>query len=305
MVQLAMIGMAKEEGMFRKAIKSTARLKEWPAPIELGEAADMGTAQQAAGELPLILCVSGATGLHAAWVIPALQAGMQVVCEQPLCLTPAAAWQIIETAKYSGGKSVLLFNPLLSYLPFTLLRQQLAAGGTDASFSLAIRLGTSATLDEYPDGGLLYLAAEWIDLVTWLFGSAKAQDIRFLPTAPESSGETGGTASVETARGQGTISWERKGDDSSSASLQIQVNGRELEFSMQQGELRLYLPEQADYRDELAEFLSAPVPLSELYESQFTTVLQALEQPTDSVRDPFGALDTVMLLDNLYKALPR
>src|SRR5205823_14892938 len=42
------------------------------------------------------------TGLHAEYAIKALQAGRDVVCNAPLCITSSAAWQILETARYTG-----------------------------------------------------------------------------------------------------------------------------------------------------------------------------------------------------------
>ncbi|HZI00493.1 MAG TPA: Gfo/Idh/MocA family oxidoreductase [Flavisolibacter sp.] len=44
--------------------------------------------------------ISSPTGYHAEHAIKALQAGFDVIVAAPLCITTAATWQIIETAKY-------------------------------------------------------------------------------------------------------------------------------------------------------------------------------------------------------------
>src|SRR5215204_5381246 len=47
-----------------------------------------------------IIVVCTPNGLHAEHSIKSLQAGKDVLCEKPLCLTSAAAWQIINTEKF-------------------------------------------------------------------------------------------------------------------------------------------------------------------------------------------------------------
>lgn len=55
-----------------------------------------------------IVCICTPTGYHAEHCIKSLQAGKHVLCEKPFCITGAAAWQIIETAKFSRKKLVLV-----------------------------------------------------------------------------------------------------------------------------------------------------------------------------------------------------
>ncbi len=53
----------------------------------------------------VVICTP--TGYHAEAIIKSLQAGKHVICESPLCLTTAGAWQIMETEKYCNRKVLL------------------------------------------------------------------------------------------------------------------------------------------------------------------------------------------------------
>ena len=53
-----------------------------------------------------IISICTPNGFHAEHSIKSLQAGKHVLCEKPLCITSAAAWQIIETEKFSQEKTV-------------------------------------------------------------------------------------------------------------------------------------------------------------------------------------------------------
>ncbi|GAB4091786.1 hypothetical protein GCM10028786_07120 [Flaviaesturariibacter terrae] len=69
------------------------------APLSFGHIDDL----LASSDVPAVW-LHTRTGLHAEYAIKALQAGRDVICNAPLCITSSAAWQILETAKYTGRK---------------------------------------------------------------------------------------------------------------------------------------------------------------------------------------------------------
>lgn len=106
-----------------------------------------------------IALVCTPNGLHAEHIIKMLQAGKHLVCEQPLCLTAAAAWQIVETEKFTRRK-LFLFPQWEPEGIDALAAEVISACGAINSFSIkAVR---SADADKewktksFPGGGLLY-----------------------------------------------------------------------------------------------------------------------------------------------------
>src|SRR5438270_10434636 len=55
-----------------------------------------------------VVSICTPNGLHAEHSIKSLQAGKHVLCEKPLCLTSAAAWQIIDTAYFFKRKIIVV-----------------------------------------------------------------------------------------------------------------------------------------------------------------------------------------------------
>jgi predicted dehydrogenase len=125
-----------------------------------------------------IVVICTPTGYHAEHIIKSLQAGRHVVTENPLCLTTAAAWQIIETEKFCRRKIFVvkpaLYNAVLQELKTILLQEGL---GKICSFHLSCIQNLP---DEYytewrgkifPAGGTLYSQFKnYIDTLLWLFG---------------------------------------------------------------------------------------------------------------------------------------
>jgi hypothetical protein len=54
------------------------------------------------------ILIATPTGYHAEQAIKALQAGFDVLVASPLCLTTAAVWQMIETAKFSRQQLLVI-----------------------------------------------------------------------------------------------------------------------------------------------------------------------------------------------------
>lgn len=131
-----------------------------------------------------IVAVCSPNGFHAEHIIKSLQAGKDVLTEKPLCLTKAAAWQIIETEKFCRKKLFVVksarYNPILQQLKKVMDENSL---GKLYSFHLNCiwNRGDDYYTDWkgklFPDGGTLYNQfSHYIDVMLWLFG--EVEDIK-------------------------------------------------------------------------------------------------------------------------------
>lgn len=125
-----------------------------------------------------VLSVCTPNGFHAEHAIKALQAGKHVLCEKPLCITSAAAWQMLETEKFSRKRLFVVkstrYNPLLQQLKKHIENNEL---GQVYSFQLNCFWNrpdsyyTDWRGKAFPDGGTLYTQfSHYIDALLWLFG---------------------------------------------------------------------------------------------------------------------------------------
>lgn len=125
-----------------------------------------------------IVSICTPNGYHAEHSIKSLQAGKHVLCEKPLCITSAAAWQIIETEKFSRRKLFVVkstrFNPLLKQLQKLIVSKEL---GEVYSFQLSCFWSRPVAYysewrgKKFPDGGTLYTQfSHYIDALLWLLG---------------------------------------------------------------------------------------------------------------------------------------
>ncbi|HEU4470037.1 MAG TPA: Gfo/Idh/MocA family oxidoreductase [Flavisolibacter sp.] len=163
-----------------------------------------------------IVCVCTPAGLHAEHIIKSLQAGRNVISESPLCLTKAAAWQMIETEKFCGRRLV----PYEAYHSYRLpagLETKITAAH---SFELICHDradeqedGNSWQLQRFPGGGRLYTSfCREIDLLVKLFGLPAivkgSTGGQISPSATENNGE----AEMQMANGsKGRLAWATGG----------------------------------------------------------------------------------------------
>ncbi|RYY65285.1 MAG: Gfo/Idh/MocA family oxidoreductase [Chitinophagaceae bacterium] len=137
-----------------------ALVQDLPMPDDTRDAfvVAAGDAPPSFSHIDELLAASGAplvwlhtrTGLHAEYAIKALQAGRDVVCNAPLCLTSSAAWQILETARYTGRK-LLVINHCSRFW-----RQAARELGTLRSVHAWARATDVPGGTRFPDGGHLY-----------------------------------------------------------------------------------------------------------------------------------------------------
>ncbi|MES2882063.1 MAG: Gfo/Idh/MocA family oxidoreductase [Bacteroidota bacterium] len=163
--------------------------------------------------------ISTPNGLHAEHCIKALQAGVDVICETPVCLTTAAIWQIIETAKFCR-KNVWVIDRNFSNQA-VLLENELATGGTITGFYLQHRYRQQANdwrNSMFPGGGILYTQLHSLfNMLIKLLGPVETA--KGFVDSTETYFELEGEVNLLQAAGVvGTINWS---DKNSTDQLQI------------------------------------------------------------------------------------
>ena len=125
-----------------------------------------------------VLAVCTPNGLHALHSIQALQNGLNVLCEKPLCLTAIEGRKMISEAKLADKKLYVVkqnrYNP-----PILFLKELLKENKLGKIFSFQINCFWNRPLAYYTgwkgtkelDGGTLYTQfSHFIDLLYWLLG---------------------------------------------------------------------------------------------------------------------------------------
>ena len=165
-----------------------------------------------------VVAVCTPNGLHAEHTIKSLQSRKHVLCEKPLCLTKAAAWQIIETEKFCRRKLFVVkstrYNPILQEL-----KKRITEGKLGKIYSFQVSCFWNRPDDYYtdwrgkkfPDGGTLYTQfSHYIDAMLWLFGDITEVKGFGKNAAHQTSieFEDCGVVAFQTANGTlGTINW--------------------------------------------------------------------------------------------------
>jgi UDP-N-acetyl-2-amino-2-deoxyglucuronate dehydrogenase len=131
-----------------------------------------------------VVSICTPNGLHAEHILKSLQANKHVLCEKPMCITGAAAWQILETEKFSRKKLFIVkasrYNTHLQHI-----KKLLQNGSLGEVFSFDLKCFWNRPPEYYtdwkgkafPDGGTLYTQfSHYIDALLWLFGNI--QDVK-------------------------------------------------------------------------------------------------------------------------------
>ena len=238
-----------------------------------------------------VVVVCTPNGCHAEHCIKALQARRHVLCESPLCLTGAAAWQMIETEKYCGRRLFVVHaaagNPALADV-----KQLVKENGGEQLFHFDLDcIGQPPALGEwrataFPGGGALHahFAGE-MDMVSYLFGAIE---------------EAVADASAVGIRGAGSEVGER---GSVNVRMKNGVKGRIQWWLQEDGKkksrLELSSFEQPVWAEDTGKFTGDADSYYEVYR-QFVGEIEKNTGPSDSL---FAGTRTVEAIEKIYQAL--
>ena len=266
-----------------------------------------------------VISICTPNGLHAEHTIKSLQAGKHVLCEKPLCITGAAAWQIIETEKFARKKLFVVksarFNPLLQQLKKLISEGKL---GEIYSFSLNCFWNrphsyyTDWKGKNFPDGGSLYTQfSHYIDALLWMFGNLN--DVKgFADNKAHQSSiefEDTGVAALRMQSGVlGTLHWtvntfQKNSEISLSIIAEkgtISLGGEYLnEIRYQQLDGNLLLADEAKIANEYGSYNGSMSHHDEVYKN----LVAALHQNDHVASNAFDGLWTVEAIEKIYNAV--
>jgi UDP-N-acetyl-2-amino-2-deoxyglucuronate dehydrogenase len=164
----------------------------------------------------ITIVVCSPTGLHAEHCIKSLQAGKHVLCERPLCITNAAAWQIVETARLCRRNlwivSLTKEQAFLQQISDHLTEK---ARGNAIGFNLVCRNAYPDDLNEswktmsFPGGNsLLVHFTDYIEAVLRLFGKIEQCHTILSSAGKTGNFEIGGATTMRTENKMiGSVTW--------------------------------------------------------------------------------------------------
>jgi predicted dehydrogenase len=266
-----------------------------------------------------VVSICTPNGFHAEHVIKSLQARKHVLCEKPLCITSAAAWQIIETEKYSGKKLYVVkssrYNPLLQQLKKTIVDNTL---GKIYSFQMSCFWNrpdayyTDWRGKLFPDGGTLYTQfSHYIDALLWLFGDLAEVSGYTSNFAHQSSieFEDTGVAVLQMNSGSlGTLNWSvnsyQKNYEVSLSIIAehgtISLGGEYLNnISYQNCKQLLLHDQQVIPSTDYGLYKGSMSNHSEVYKN----LIEALQNNDHPFANAFDGLRTVEAIEKIYKAV--
>lgn len=249
------------------------------------------------GEKFDIAVICTPNGIHAEHVIKMLQAGKHVVCEQPLCLTSAAAWQMVETEKFTRRRLHLI--PQWEPAGIDALAAEVisACGGINNFSVKAVRpAGTDKEWKKktFPGGGLLY--SDFFDVMELLYrllgetvsGTGVAHRIA------DEDAEESGNASLEMKSGaQGSLQWSLSAEESPLVQIELDGENGSISITGEQNGWRLM--------QEGNVLLSVSRREDKWYGKFYQELADSLEQNASS--NLFEGLPVVEFTERVYKAI--
>lgn len=266
-----------------------------------------------------VIAICTPNGMHAEHTIKSLQARKHVLCEKPLCLTAAAAWQIIETEKFCRRKLFVVkstrYNPLLKEL-----KKGLTEGLLGTIYSFHISLLWSRPEDYYvdwrgknfPDGGTLYTQfSHYIDAMLWLIG-----DLAEVKGFKQNSAHQGriefedtGTVALQMQNGSlGTMHWSvnafRKNHEIAITLLTekgtIRIGGEYLnEVQYAETAAPLLMPPSEKTANAYTNYNGSMSHHKEVYDQ----LLHVLDNNGTGFTGGYDGLKTVETIEKIYKAI--
>jgi UDP-N-acetyl-2-amino-2-deoxyglucuronate dehydrogenase len=266
-----------------------------------------------------IIVVCTPNGLHAEHSIKSLQGGRDVLCEKPLCLTSAAAWQMINIEKFSRKKLFVVksarFNSLLKSLKLLIETKKLGA-----LYSFQLSCFWSRPKEYYhdwhgklfPDGGTLYTQfSHYIDALLWIFGEIDSTTGYRENKAHKDVIEFEDTGCVALKMKNnllGTINWSvnsyQKNSEISLTLIAengtVSIGGEYLnEIKYTQLPAGLNLEQQEKNSNEYGSYKGSMSHHAEIYDN----LMEQLSNPT-SPSNSFDGLMTVEAIEKIYKSVP-
>jgi predicted dehydrogenase len=266
-----------------------------------------------------IVSICTPNGLHAEHTIKSLQAKKHVLCEKPLCLTAAAAWQIIETEKFCRRKLFVVkstrYNPILQDLKKALDEALL---GKVYSFQVSCFWNrpdsyyTDWRGKIFPDGGTLYTQfSHYIDAMLWLFGDVA--DLKgFKTNAAHQNSiefEDTGVVALQMANGAlGTLNWSvnafRKNHEIAFTVIAekgtVRIGGEylnEVQYLQSSSDLQF-----AEPKKKANEYTSHNGSMSH-HREVYDHLLKALDEDDKTFVGAYEGLKTVETIEKIYKAI--
>jgi len=256
-----------------------------------------------------IVSICTPNGFHAEHTIKSLQSGKHALCEKPLCITAAAAWQIIETEKFSRKKLFVInstqHNPLLQDLKKLIEDNFL---GHIYSFQLNCFWNRPAAYytdwrgKKFPDGGTLYTQfSHYIDAMLWLLGDMV--EVKGYVANAAHQGiiefEDTGVVAVKLQNNiLGTINWSVNAFEKNAESG--------LSIIAEKGTVNIggeYLKELKYHHLQKPFLFSSIDSTSNGYKENYMHLIEALDNENSSFANSFDRLKTVETIERIYKAV--
>lgn len=264
-----------------------------------------------------VIAVCTPNGFHAEHIIKSLQAGINVLTEKPMCLTTAAAWQIIETEKFCRKKLFVVkssrYNEVLKQV-----KKEIDTNALGQLYSFTLNCIWNRPNSYYtdwrgklfPDGGTLYTQfSHYIDAMLWLFGDV--EEVKgFKTNAAHQKSiefEDTGAAALRLKNGMlGSLHWSVNGFRKNfEAGLTIVAEKGTIKVGGEYLDQLLY----AETETSLAHFINkeksgaGDISSYTNYDKLYTHLAQVLEADDGSFPGVHEGLKTVETIEKIYKAV--